>query len=122
MENLLRVLAPLLLVIGVVLIVSGGVLALLYGHVAYQLLYTPQNVPILTYIMGHVPADIGNSSFKGTINGQSFELFLPETLTIYGTIFLMFVGFGLLLAIARCLSGTGIQIIKILWKSLMEPQ
>ena len=113
---------PLLLLLGVVLIVSGAVMALVFAHLAYQIVYTPQNIPVLTYILGHIPANIEPSSFKGTINNQTFEVFIPESLTIYSFTFLMFVGFGLLLGISRCLSGIGIQIVRVLWKNLTEPQ
>ena len=122
MEFSLKVLAPLLLVIGIVLIVSGAILTLLYGHVAYQILYTPQNVPVLTYVLGHIPATIPVSSIKGTMGTTPFEIVLPETFTMYGFAFLMFIAFGLLLSITRCLTWAGIQIVKALWKVFLEPQ
>lgn len=122
MEFSLKVLAPLLLVIGIVLIVTGAILTLLYGHVAYQILYTPQNVPVLAYVLGHVPATIPVSSIKGTMGTTPFEITLPETFTMYSFTFLMFIGFGLLLSITRCLTWAGIQIVKALWKVFLEPQ
>ena len=122
MENSLRILAPLLLVIGIILIVSGAVLTMLYGHVAYQILYTPQNVPILSYVLGHIPETIPVSSIKGTMGTTPFEIVLPETFTMYSFTFLMFIGFGILLSITRCLIWSGIQIVKSLWNVFFEAQ
>src|SRR5690348_14783883 len=99
MEGLLRFLAPFLLLLGILLVVSGGALALIFGRIAYQMLYTPQDIPILTFVLGHVPANIATSSLKGTVGSQSFEVLMPEALTIYGFTFLVFIGFGLLLAV-----------------------
>lgn len=122
MEFSLSVLAPFLLVIGIILIISGAVLAMIYGHVAYQIIYTPQNVPVLNYILGHVPATIPVSSIKGTMGTTPFEIVLPETFTMYSFTFLLFIGFGILLSITRCLIWSGIQIVKSLWKVFFEAQ
>jgi hypothetical protein len=121
-ENSLRVLAPLLLALGIVLIVSGAVLALIFGHVAWQIIYAPEKVPVLEYILGHVPANLAPSSLKGSIAGQPFDIALPEAFTVYGTTLLMFIGFGMLLSVSRCLSGVGIQLVKAVWKVFMEPE
>jgi hypothetical protein len=118
-EALLKTLAPVLLLVGIVLIIGGAALAMAYARVAYQVLYEPENIPVLNYLLGHISANYEAPSVKGVYGGQAFDILLPQALMTYGFTFLMFVGFGLLLNVSHCLLGMGVQIVKALWNGVM---
>ncbi|MEZ0262663.1 MAG: hypothetical protein ACAH80_16785 [Alphaproteobacteria bacterium] len=115
MSNIVRALAPLLSVIAILMIVAGAALAGCFGYAAWQVLYHPEKVTTLTYILGNISSQADMPALTATLpTGQTAEYRISPAIKMFGLAYLFIAGLGLLVSVARCMSDIGVHIIKVL--------
>lgn len=106
---------PLLLLLAVIMIFTGSVLALGFGYAAWQVLYHPEKVSMVTYLINEIAATQDVPALTATVDGRVAEYKLSRSMKAFGLCYLFIVGVGILVSIARGLSDIGVHIIKALW-------
>lgn len=106
---------PLLLFLAIVMILCGSALALGFGYAAWQVLYHPEKVSIVTYIIGEIASTQETPALTATVNGQKAVYNLSTSMKAFGLCYLFITGLSLLISAARCMSDIGVHIVKALW-------
>lgn len=112
MDDTLR---SVLVCIGILLIVSGAGLALCFGYVAYEALFQPEKVAVITMLMQKIVSTTDAPVLTANIDGKVATYHIADSLKVYALCMIFIFGFGLLINTARCLSDAGVHIIKVLW-------
>jgi len=119
MDDTLR---SVLVCLGLLLIAAGAGLALCFGYVAYQTLFAPEKVALITYLMQKVATTSDVPLFTANMDGRVATYHISDSLKIYGLVLLFLAGFRVLIATARCMTDTGVHIIKVLWPTEAPPK
>lgn len=106
---------PLLLLLAIIMIFTGSILALGFGYAAWQVLYHPEKVSMVTYLINEVAATQDVPALTATVDGRVAEYKLSRSMKAFGLCYLFITGIGILVSIARGLSDIGVHIIKALW-------
>jgi len=107
------------MLIAIVMILSGAALALCFGYAGWQVLYHPEQVDALKYILGNISSTADMPALTATMpDGKLVEYKLSPQVKMFGLTFLFITGMGMLITIARCMSDVGVSIIK----ALTQPQ
>ncbi|HYD19245.1 MAG TPA: hypothetical protein VEF76_12285 [Patescibacteria group bacterium] len=108
-------LKPLLMLVAVVLILGGAGLALCFGYAAWQVLYHPEKVEVVSYVLNNIATQQESPAVTMHIDGRVGQYMLSPKIKAFGLAYLFIVGLGLLVSIARCLSDAGVHILKAIW-------
>ncbi|MDI1226958.1 MAG: hypothetical protein PSY14_04655 [bacterium] len=108
-------LKPLLMLVALVLIAGGAALALCFGYAAWQVLYHPEKVDTLTYILGNMAQQKDVPAMTMMVDGRVGEYRISAPMKMFGLAYLFIAGLAMLVSIARCLSDAGVSILKAIW-------
>lgn len=108
-------LKPLLMFVALLLIAGGAALALCFGYAAWQVLYHPEKVDTLTYILGNIAQQKDVPAMTMVVDGRVGEYRLSAPMKMFGLAYLFIAGLAMLVSIARCLSDAGVNILKAIW-------
>lgn len=110
-------LKPLLMLVALLLIAGGAGLALCFGYAAWQVLYHPEKVDTLTYILGNLAQQKDVPAMTMVVDGRVGEYRISAPMKVFGLAYLFIAGLAMLVSIARCLSDAGVNILKAIWVS-----
>ena len=122
MNQALKAFQPLLVLIAILMILSGAALALCYGYAAWQVLYKPEKVTVLTYILQNIADTTNVPAMTATVEGKTAVYNISPSVKMYGLCYLFIAGMGMLISVARCMSDIGVHIIKALWPAAPPPR
>lgn len=108
-------LKPLLMLVALLLIAGGAALALCFGYAAWQVLYHPEKVDTLTYILGNLAKQKDVPAMTMVVDGRVGEYRISAPMKMFGLAYLFIAGLAMLVSIARCLSDAGVSILKAIW-------
>lgn len=108
-------LKPLLMLVAMILILGGAGLAICFGYAAWQVLYHPEKVDILSYILGNLAAQKDVPAMTMMVDGRVGEYRISAPMKVFGLAYLFIAGLAMLVSIARCLSDAGVNILKAIW-------
>jgi hypothetical protein len=108
-------LKPLLMIVALLLIAGGAGLALCFGYAAWQVLYHPEKVDTLAYILGNIAQQKDVPAMTMMVDGRVGEYRISAPMKTFGLAYLFIAGLAMLVSIARCLSDAGVNILKAIW-------
>lgn len=94
MNPALKAFAPLLLILAVVLVAGGAFLSICFGYAAWQVLFKPQNVTMLTYILQNIADTTEIPAMTATIDGRTATYVISKPIRMFGLCYLFIVGLG----------------------------
>jgi hypothetical protein len=101
--------------IAILMIVAGAALALCFGYAGWQVLYHPEKVNALTYILENISTQTKVPALTAKMqDGRMAEYQLSPAMKMFGLAYLFVAGLSMLISIARCMSDIGVHIIKAL--------
>lgn len=115
-------LKPLLMLVALILILGGASLALCFGYAAWQVLYYPEKVDTLSYILGNLARQKDVPAMTMIVDGRVGEYRISAPMKVFGLAYLFIAGLAMLVSIARCLSDAGVSILKAIWLPPVPPR
>lgn len=117
-----KALSPVLMLIGMVMILGGTGLALCFGYVAYEVLYEPQKIKIVGFLLENIAEASNTPSVTGNVDGHPVTYNISTPMKAFGLCYLFIMGFSVLISTARCMSDIGVHIIKVIWPASPAPK
>lgn len=115
LTGMIERIAPFMLLLSVVMVVSGAGFLLFFGYTIYQLLVTPDQVVFLNYLLAHMPPPSTSVyTINGISAGKEFTVNIPTDLFGYGRYVLAFLIFGIVGNMVAVLLSGGMSIFKVL--------
>ena len=101
-----------------ILITAGGVLIAIalfaffqFGQMVYQLIYTPEQIGILQFLIKHIPQS--QELISGTISGNNFAIQLAEPFRLMACLITIVLCSSVLVGIFRVIMLAGVELIKL---------
>lgn len=104
-------LQKLLLFIGLVLIAAALFAFFQFAQVVYQLIYTPEQIGILQFLIRHIPES--RDLLSGTLDNKNFVIQLAEPFRLMACLVTIVLCSSVLVGIFRVILQAGIELIKL---------
>lgn len=104
--------------VGIAMISVGLALTCLIGYTAYQIIETPQDVELITYVFEKIPRNVDdmviNITAKDDMSGttQKQSVSLPKEVTIFGVALLALMAFRVVGSLAVMTTKSGADILR----------
>ena len=106
--------------IGLALIVAGAVLLCYLGFVVFQVIDSPQNVPLVKFIVSHMRVE--DKAIYGHAGSDTFELNVSEPTRTVVLLFLAAFVLMVLASVAKSLISAGINLVSAAGRMREQPE